>query len=85
MKCDEKIMNRMKRAEGQMRGIQKMMGEGKECYDIMIQLSAVRSSIESVMGIMVAENMKDCFENPTADPTQQAEKIEQAMKMIKKL
>ncbi|MGX7030686.1 metal-sensitive transcriptional regulator [Vagococcus zengguangii] len=85
MKCDEKIMNRMKRAEGQMRGIQKMMEDGKECYDIMIQLSAVRSSIESVMGIMVAENMKDCFENPLEDPTEQAEKIEQAMKMIKKL
>ena len=85
MKCDEKIMNRMKRAEGQMRGIQKMMEEGKECYDIMIQLSAVRSSIESVMGIMVAENMKDCFENPMEDPTEQSEKIEQAMKMIKKL
>ncbi|MGX6961690.1 metal-sensitive transcriptional regulator [Vagococcus xieshaowenii] len=85
MKCDEKIMNRMKRAEGQMRGIQKMMEEGKECYDIMIQLSAVRSSIESVMGIMVAENMKDCFEHPLDDKELQSEKIEQAMKMIKKL
>ena len=85
MKCDEKVVNRMKRAEGQMRGIQKMMAEGKECYDIMIQLSAVRSSIESVMGIMVAENMKDCFVNPLEDEVAQDEKIEQAMKMIKKL
>lgn len=85
MKCDEKVMNRMKRAEGQLRGIQKMMEEGKDCWDILIQLSAVRSSINNVMGIMAAENLKDCYENPVSDDDEQEEKIQQAMKMIQKL
>lgn len=62
MQCDQRIMNRMRRAEGQMRGIQKMMLEEKECYDIMMQLSAVRSGIDNIMGIMAAENIKDCYE-----------------------
>lgn len=85
MKCDEKIMNRLKRAEGQMRGIQKMMTEEKECEAILTQLSAVRSSIDSIMGIMASENIRDCFENPAADPAVQKEKIQKAMKMIQKL
>ena len=49
MECDKKILNRLKRSEGQMRGILKMMEDGKECKEIIVQLSAVRSSIYKVM------------------------------------
>ena len=45
MKTDKKdIINRLKRAEGQLRGIQKMIDEDQECIDIVTQLTAVRSS-----------------------------------------
>ncbi|NCB80047.1 MAG: metal-sensitive transcriptional regulator, partial [Bacilli bacterium] len=51
MKTEKKnMMNRLKRAEGQLRGIQKMIDEEQECIDIVTQLSAVRSSINSIMG-----------------------------------
>ena len=59
-----------------------MIEENKECLDIITQLSAVRSSIDRVMGIIVAENLKDCFENPQKDIQEQSEKIDQAIKMI---
>ena len=36
------VLNRLKRAEGQIRGVQKMIEEEKECIDIITQLSAVR-------------------------------------------
>lgn len=81
-KDNKKIINRLKRTEGQIRGIQKMMTEDKECMDIMTQLSAVRSSIDRVMGMIVAENLKECFENPQNDPEEQAKKLEQAINMI---
>lgn len=84
MKCDKKIINRLKRAEGQMRGIQKMMEEGQDCYDMMIQLSAVRSSIDKIMGIMAGENLKHTLEQPLADEEAQAEKVAQAMQMIER-
>ena len=67
---------------GQIRGVQKMIEEEKECIDIITQLSAVRSSIDRVMGMIVAENLKDCFENPEKDPQEQAQKLEQAIQMI---
>lgn len=82
MRCDPKLINRLKRAEGQIRGIQKMMDEEKECVDIVTQLSAVRSSIDSIMGLIVAENLKECLNNPSDDPNLQNQKIEQAVQMI---
>ncbi|WP_316479452.1 metal-sensitive transcriptional regulator, partial [Enterococcus faecium] len=44
MEIDNKnILNRLKRTEGQIRGIQKMIEDEKECMDVITQLSAVRS------------------------------------------
>ncbi|MEQ7168051.1 metal-sensitive transcriptional regulator [Enterococcus avium] len=79
---EKKILNRLKRTEGQIRGIQKMIDEEKECIDIITQLSAVRSSIDRVMGMIVAENLKNCFEHPDKNPEDQAQKLEQAINMV---
>lgn len=78
----KKIINRLSRAEGQIRGIQKMINDDKDCMDVMTQLSAVRSSIDRVMGMVVANNLKDCVENPDGDPAAQSKKLEQAINMI---
>ncbi len=59
-----------------------MIDEERECIDVITQLSAVRSSIDRVMGMIVAENLKNCFEHPDKNPTEQAEKLEQAINMI---
>lgn len=76
------VMNRLKRAEGQLRGIQKMIDEGKECEAVVTQLSAVISSIDSIKGIIVAENLKYCLTNPDNDTEMQNQKIEKAINLI---
>ncbi|GEK36915.1 hypothetical protein K5E_16110 [Enterococcus thailandicus] len=78
----KKIMNRLKRTEGQIRGIQKMIENEQECIDVITQLTAVRSSIDRVMGMIVADNLKNCFENPETNPEEQSKKLEQAINMI---
>lgn len=82
MQVDKSLINRLKRAEGQLRGVQKMMEDEKECNDIITQLSAVRSSIDRIMGLIVAENLKECLNNPNDNPEVQAQKIDQAVQMI---
>lgn len=79
---NKNVINRLKRTEGQVRGIQKMIEEEKDCMAIMTQLSAVRSSIDRVMGLVVAENLKACLENPDSNAEEQAKKLEQAINMI---
>jgi DNA-binding FrmR family transcriptional regulator len=41
------ILNRLRRAEGQLRGIQRMIEEGESCLDIAGQMSAVRKALDS--------------------------------------
>lgn len=82
--CDKTILNRLKRTEGQLRGIQKMIEDEKECADVITQLSAVRSSVDRIMGVIVAENLKSCLENPAESKEAQAAKIEQAVQLIVK-
>ncbi|HFI0057446.1 TPA: metal-sensitive transcriptional regulator [Streptococcus suis] len=83
MKTDKKDMiNRLKRAEGQLRGIQKMVEEEQECIDIVTQLSAVRSSINSMMGIAIAQKVQSCIEHPSDDPEEQERRLQEAIKLI---
>lgn len=41
------LLNRLKRAEGQLRGIQRMIEEGQDCMDIATQMAAVRKALDS--------------------------------------
>ncbi len=41
------LLNRLKRAEGQLRGVQRMIEEGQPCLDIASQMAAVRKALDS--------------------------------------
>ncbi|MFK4566023.1 metal-sensitive transcriptional regulator [Enterococcus sp. UD-01] len=82
MKCDPKLANRLKRSEGQIRGVLKMMDEGKECGEVVTQLLAVRSSIDKVIGLVVTENIKHCLTDEKLDITD--EELGKALEMIVK-
>lgn len=78
------IINRIKRAEGQMRGILAMMESEKDCSDVVTQLSAVRSSIDRAMGIIVAENLVACVNDQEKDGMSKEESVQQAINLLVK-
>ena len=83
MATDNKdIINRLKRAEGQLRGIQKMIEDDKECIDIVTQLTAVRSSINRTMCIVISNKINQIIENPVKDKEKQEEKLQKALELI---
>ena len=55
------LLKRLKRIEGQIRGIEKMIAEGRDCVSIVTQLAAVRSGIEGVGALVLNKCMKLCF------------------------
>ena len=55
------LVKRLKRIEGQVRGIQKMIEGGRDCEGIVMQLAAVRSAIEGVGSLVLNNYMKLCF------------------------
>jgi DNA-binding FrmR family transcriptional regulator len=60
MEYNEQMKNRVKRMEGQLRGILKMMEENKDCKEVITQLSAVRSAVDRTVGVIVSSNLVEC-------------------------
>lgn len=82
MACNKKIYNRLKRSEGQMRGIINMMEEEKSCQELIVQLSAVRSSIDKVMGLMVVENLLQVLGDEHQNRLDNDEQLRQAVDLL---
>ena len=70
-----KYITRLKRSEGQLRGIQKMMEEERDCVDIITQLTAVRSSVDRIIELIITENLTTCINEPLEDPQEQKERL----------
>lgn len=59
----EALLKRLKRIEGQVKGIQKMISEDRYCNDILIQIAAVRSAINKVGGLVLENHLKGCVKD----------------------
>ena len=57
----ENILSRLRRIEGQVRGLQRMIEGGNECEDLLIQLMAVRSGLEQVSLILLDRHIQTCL------------------------
>ncbi|MGG1657850.1 metal-sensitive transcriptional regulator [Brevibacillus sp. NRS-1366] len=55
------IKRRLRRIEGQIRGVLKMMEEQKNCKEVVAQLSAVRNASDKAIAQIVAENLQRCL------------------------
>lgn len=59
----DSVINRLRRIEGQVKGIQKMVDNDKCCGDILIQIAAARAALNKVGGIILEDHMKDCLKD----------------------
>lgn len=60
MEFDKSSIHRLKRIEGQIKGVLGMMEQGKDCREVVTQLSAVRNAIDRTMGVIVSANLEQC-------------------------
>jgi len=58
---DDAIKKRLRRVEGQVRGVLNMIEEQKDCKDVVSQLSAVRSAVDKAIAYIVATNLERCI------------------------
>jgi len=54
------LMNRLKRIEGQVRGVEGMLENNAYCIDILVQVSAITSALNSFNKVLLANHMKTC-------------------------
>ena len=56
-----KIINRLSRLEGHIRGIKTMVSEGRPCPEILVQIAAIRGAIDRVARIILDEHLSECI------------------------
>lgn len=84
MEYNDQIKNRVKRMEGQLRGILKMMEDNKDCREVITQLSAVRSAVDRTMGVIVSSNLVECVLEADKDGEKTNELIKEAVNLLVK-
>jgi len=75
----EVLNTRLSRIEGQIRGLQKMIDDDKDCESILIQLSAIRGGIESVGSLILKNYMTLCM---SKKPGSEAANVEALSKAV---
>ncbi len=55
------VINRLKRAQGQLSGVVRMLEEGRECEDVVMQLAAVSRALDRAGFAIVASGLRQCM------------------------
>lgn len=82
----EDYLKRLRRIEGQVRGIQRMIEEDTYCIDVLTQIAAATKALQSVSVGLLDEHVRHCVRNAAADdPAKADEMIEEAVRAIERL
>jgi DNA-binding FrmR family transcriptional regulator len=77
----EATIARLRRIEGQVRGLQRMLEEGIECEKVMTQLMAIRGGLEQVSLLLLDVHIKSCLLGDTAVDDQTISELQQTLRM----
>lgn len=78
----DEITNRLKRIEGQIRGIIRMVEEDKGCIDILTQVTAAKAALNKAGSLIIKKYCKDCLNTAASENNDNA--IDDLMQIIEK-
>ncbi len=83
---DPKLISRLNRIEGQVRGISKMVAEGRYCIDILTQLQAVRAALGKVETAILQDHLGKCVEGAitSGDAVEQRAKVNELIQLLER-
>ena len=70
------VLNRLRRAQGQIGGIVKMIEEGRDCKDIVTQLAAANRALDRAGFAIIATNLKQCLAEPNGTDSVDTQTLE---------
>jgi DNA-binding FrmR family transcriptional regulator len=76
-KDKELLQNRLRRIEGQVRGVQRMVDEEVYCIDVLTQIASVVSALEKVGAILLKDHVEHCVRESVEHGEKTDEKIEE--------
>jgi DNA-binding FrmR family transcriptional regulator len=81
-----RLLNRLNRIEGQVRGVTRMVEEDRYCIDILTQIQAVRAALAKVETEMLRDHLGHCVEGAinSGDPDQQRQKAAELIQLLER-
>jgi DNA-binding FrmR family transcriptional regulator len=70
------VVNRLRRAEGQIGGVMRMIEQGRDCRDIVTQLAAVNHALDRAGFAIIATSLKQCLAEPGGANSADAQSLE---------
>lgn len=84
MRYDKSVVNRLRRIEGQIKGVLNMIEQSKECKDVVTQLSASRNAIDRTIGLIVSVNLEQCVRANIEKEEGTANLVKEAVELLVK-
>ena len=81
-----KLLNRLSRVEGQVRGIARMVEDDRYCIDVLTQIQAVRAALAKVESEMLKAHLDHCIESAivSGDTEQQRQKASELIALLER-
>ena len=76
----KQIIDRLRRLEGQLRGLERMIAEDAECEAVLVQFSAVKAAFDKVGALVVRDALRDCLKEEMLNVA----KLDEAMGILEK-
>lgn len=77
----DEVLNRLRTIKGHVAGIERMVDENAPCKDVLLQILAIRSSVEKAGIFILENNVSECLVSDNIPP-QEKQKVEQLIKSI---
>ena len=79
-----KALGRLRRIEGQVQGIQRMVEEDKYCVDILLQLTAVQGAVEQVQRLLLGRHIESCVADAvrSGSPRDRQKKMDELLEVF---
>ena len=80
----QKLLGRMRRIEGQVRGVAAMMEQDRYCIDVLTQLRATRAALTRVETLMLKDHLNHCIEHAivSGDASEQRKKAAELIELL---
>lgn len=76
------LLERLRRVEGQIRGIHRMIEDDRECSEIMTQVAASLSALDKVGFMIVSRSLNDCIAESLKSGAEHPEAVDKAVKLL---
>lgn len=81
----DQVLKRLKRAEGQVRGVSRMVEEDKYCIDVLTQISAAQAALDRVALELIRDHTRHCLSNDHVMPRGSGDKADELVGAISRL